>query len=538
MIYHNNNKIIKAYQNGNLVNKIDKVVSGSTPTVIKSPEYISRTSSATGYLPLGEYFTSDCVIEIDFQMTQAKGYCIIGDYMNTDADDWRLFINFDSQVNNKLNYDFLSDRKQWTTSGWGNRFHIEIGNYYVKNLDNGNAVITATSKSNFTRPNQMYLFHFDGYTGSQQNLDYGNVYFIKIKKGGVLVKDFIPWTDMNGNYGFYDKISDTVYQSVGQMTGSSTVNDVVVGNPTTSESKTIFQYVVNEVEPTPPTPIDYSKQYLTTVALTDNVTFTLTGGNRSNTFQYSTDSGETWNNIQIGQTTTAINNGEKMYWKASSPSINNELGIGTILPSASANVEGNIMSLKYGDNFSGETALSQFQFRKLFSGATHIVSAENMVLPSTTFQKQCYSQMFQGCTSLTTAPTVIGTSDATFSGDYCFSDMFNGCSGLTTAPQLPMTSLGKQCYWYMLQKCTSLTTAPLLPATSLLPQCYCGMFNGCTSLNSVTCLATTNITSSNCNEWLKDVAASGTFTKAANASWSTTGQNGIPNGWTVVDYSE
>lgn len=245
MIYYNNKRLVKAYKNGAVINKIDDYISGNTQTVIKSPEYVSRTASATGYIPLGEYFTSDCTIEIDFQMTQAKGYCIIGDYMNTDSDDWRLFLNFDVQVNNKLNYDFLTDRKQWTTSGWANRFHLEIGNYYVKNLDTNQTVITATSKTFSARPNQMYLFHFDGYTGSQENLDYGNIYFVKIKKGGVLVKDFIPYTDMQGNYGLYDKVSNTVFLSTGQMTGSSTVNDVVVGSATTSESKTVFQYLTS-----------------------------------------------------------------------------------------------------------------------------------------------------------------------------------------------------------------------------------------------------------------------------------------------------
>lgn len=532
MIYHNNNKIIKAYQNGNLVNKIDKVVSGGTPSSrlpsgYTEVEYIENTSTAYINTNLQIYSSTTNSFEVKMRVIPMKHNSdILQNVFSCMSEQGEPYQGFSYRYYyDNLNMESIPTRQ--------NTFNVSY------NEDSTQTVIVTSSSSQRTYTHTYPLSIFCGLDSNKAPFRFTNtkLYECDVKLNDVLIMSLVPCKNPNNVVGAYDIINDVFFSSPNNVAFTAG-SPITPSTAVTSESKTIFQYVVNEVEPTPPTPIDYSKQYLTTVALTDNVTFTLTGGNRSNTFQYSTDSGETWNNIQIGQTTTAINNGEKMYWKASSPSINNELGIGTIWPSASANVEGNIMSLKYGDNFSGETALNQFQFRKLFSGATHIVSAENMVLPSTTFQKQCYSQMFQGCTSLTTAPTVIGTSDATFSGDYSFSDMFANCSSLTTAPQLPMTSLGKQCYWYMLQNCTSLTTAPLLPATSLLPQCYCGMFNGCTSLNSVTCLATTNITSSNCNEWLKDVAASGTFTKAANASWSTTGQNGIPNGWTVVDYSE
>ena len=45
-----------------------------------------------------------------------------------------------------------------------------------------------------------------------------------------MVRDFIPWTDMNGNYGLYDKVNNVTVQSTGQMTASTTVNDVEVGS--------------------------------------------------------------------------------------------------------------------------------------------------------------------------------------------------------------------------------------------------------------------------------------------------------------------
>ena len=65
--------------------------------------------------------------------------------------------------------------------------------------------------------------------------------------------------------------------------------------------------------------------------------------------------------------------------------------------------------------------------------------------------------------------------------DSCYNYMFNGCTSLTTAPSLPATTLTTRCYYYMFNGCTSLTTAPSLPATTLATRCYY-MFNGCTSI--------------------------------------------------------
>lgn len=283
---------------------------------------------------------------------------------------------------------------------------------------------------------------------------------------------------------------------------------------------------------------DYSTHYLTLVAQTDNVTFSYSTATSSNKLQYSVDSGSTWNDLSNGSSTSSINNGDRIMFKASGLTVNTERGIGKIIPSASASVEGNIMSLEYGDNFSGQTTIqNNYQFRKLFSGVTTITSAENMVLPATTVKQQCYSQMFQGCTNLVKTPKTIGSSAMTWSGNYCFSNLFSYCTSLTTVPSglLPALNLGTQCYWYMFEGCSGLTTAPDLPATTTASQCYQGMFINCSSLNYITVLTTNNFTM---NEWLSGVAASGTFVKNPNATWSSCGQNTYPCGWTVQDYVE
>ena len=115
--------------------------------------------------------------------------------------------------------------------------------------------------------------------------------------------------------------------------------------------------------------------------------------------------------------------------------------------------------------------------------------------------------------------------------------MFQGCSSLTTAPAtLPATTMAYKCYNAMFWQCSNLTTAPVLPAPTLVDYCYWGMFGNCTSLNSITCLAT-NISASYCtSSWVLNVPAGGTFTKASSMTGWTTGVNGIPSGWTVQNY--
>ena len=171
------------------------------------------------------------------------------------------------------------------------------------------------------------------------------------------------------------------------------------------------------------------------------------------------------------------------------------------------------------------TTLSNYCYERMFRGCTGLTTAP--VLPATTLANSCYGGMFDGCTGLTEAPAL----PATTLEDRCYVNMFKGCTGLTTAPVLPATTLRDYCYAAMFSGCTGLTAAPELPATELKGYCYYEMFKGCTNLSSVTCLAT-DIGANNCKtDWLKDVAATGTFNGSGSNTW-TIGASGIPTGWT------
>ena len=241
-------------------------------------------------------------------------------------------------------------------------------------------------------------------------------------------------------------------------------------------------------------PWTWADTYLTFVAKEAGA-FTFTPQN-SNVISYSTDNGESW----IVGNSVEVNSGDRVLWKGTmTPSSS---GIGTFSSTANFDVQGNVMSLLYGDNFKGKVNLTgkNYVFCMLFNENTKVVSAEKLSLPATTLASGCYYRMFYGCTSLTTAPVLPATTLA--SG--CYMDMFYGCTSLTTAPVLPVTTLAESCYDSMFRGCTSLTTAPVLPATTLASGCYNGMFAGCTSLTTAPVLPATTLASNCYQHMFKD----------------------------------
>ena len=177
------------------------------------------------------------------------------------------------------------------------------------------------------------------------------------------------------------------------------------------------------------------------------------------------------------------------------------------------------------------TTLAEYCYYGVFNGCTSLTTAPE--LPATTLAQYCYNGMFNGCTGLTASPELPAITLA----EHCYSEMFNGCTGLTAAPALPATTLAQYCYYTMFYGCTSLTASPVLRATTLVANCYKDMFKNCSSLNSITCLATVPSTPSDAlSGWVDGVASSGTFYKAASADWSSV-DNGIPSGWAQENYT-
>ena len=290
-----------------------------------------------------------------------------------------------------------------------------------------------------------------------------------------------------------------------------------------------------DVHYNPYVPHDYSQDYFTMV-VTSGGDIKWSGSTTANTLSYSKDNGDNWS-VVTSADTISVAEGDKILWKGTPTPQTSYPGNGIGKFSGATNVrysvEGNAMSLLYDDGFKGEISLEgkNYALRGLFSGNTNVTSAENLSLPATTLADYCYSQMFSGCTNLTTAPSVL---PATTLATSCYSAMFRGCTSLTTAPELPATTLTNQCYTNMFSGCTSLTTAPELPATTLVTWCYKNMFKSCASLNYIKAMFTTTPSSSYMEDWVSGVASSGTFVKNAAATWtSRCGTSTYPCNWTV-----
>lgn len=266
---------------------------------------------------------------------------------------------------------------------------------------------------------------------------------------------------------------------------------------------------------------DYSLDYLTFKILTDGNIYWRSNGSLSKTIEYSLNNGA-WTEITASTTPTAISvvtndivrfRGTNSVY-ATSKSAYSGFGHGEAGTSgqstydanaAEFEVEGNIMSLIYGDNFTNQTIFNSgtYNFCSLFK-KSKVVSAENLILPVTTLSEYCYRAMFSWCTYL------------------------------TIAPQLPATTLAKGVYWYMFESC-SITTAPNLLAETLVAECYGDMFINCSNLNFIKCLAISGLGTSKCLEnWVKSVNKTGTFIKDSGTTWST-GNSGIPSSWTVYN---
>ena len=312
--------------------------------------------------------------------------------------------------------------------------------------------------------------------------------------------------------------------------------------------------------------VDYNPKHECYIPLTFEI---LSDGNIE--FKSKSYSGATWSlaykknnenwSEQLDTFTISVIRGDIVQFKGINERLNTDLnsakGFSTTV---SFNVYGNPMSLSYGEDLIGKTEALGSDFCKLFSGCSNLIDASRLILPITNVTNSCYNEMFMNCRNLIAAPELPATSVGVYSygemfsgctslatapklpattlGDYCYYGMFNNCTSLTTTPELPATTLVGSCYVSMFSGCTGLTTVPELPATKLQMYCYEGMFRNCSSLNYIKAMFTTTPSTTYTKNWVSGVASTGTFVKNANAAWTTTGVNGVPEGWTVETASE
>lgn len=219
-----------------------------------------------------------------------------------------------------------------------------------------------------------------------------------------------------------------------------------------------------------------------------------------------------WQKYTIGDTITLSNRNDKVYFRGSRSQQNITNYINFYL-SGKLSVGGNINSLlspyesvyKNINDYTIFENANECTFSFLFYERSALVDASLLKLSTNKLVPNCYRKMFSECTSL------------------------------TQAPDLPATTLSANCYDSMFYGCTSLTQAPELPATQLTEYCYRDMFSGCNKLNYIKCLAT-DISAEFCtDQWLSNVAATGTFECDNKKYFTIDSPSGIPTGWTVTE---
>jgi len=310
---------------------------------------------------------------------------------------------------------------------------------------------------------------------------------LKLQRNGVLITEFtangssditanitVPTqlTDLTNNIDWYG----TQAEFEALQSYSETTNYHIETNPSTALPFKTYDKLIKYIAPEP--------FYVMPLDNNGGVTVTRNSGASEINLQYSLDK-TTWESLTIaeGETHSFVSAAnQKIYFKGIvNGNALNALNGWKIRATTNYNIGGHLVSILRTDwasvnQINGE---GNNRFKSFFANDTNLIDAGALIMPTNAIAS-CYREMFKGCTNLTTAPD--------------------------------------------------------LPAATLMNFSYEDMFRDCSSLTSIKCLATNiNAGGGATNNMTNGVAANGTFYKAANMNDWTTGANGIPSGWSVVD---
>ena len=248
--------------------------------------------------------------------------------------------------------------------------------------------------------------------------------------------------------------------------------------------------------------------YLTFRASVNNfsVTFNLTGVGEGP--EYCVDGNGIWKPLESGVSSETINEGQTISIRAKLAPKNVLSGIGIFRGSKDYTLEGNVLSMIYGDDAPNNNSLADYSlvFYRLFYGETTLRRISKNFLPATILGKQCYAQMFYACTKL------LGT------------------------VYLPATTLAQQCYQSMFYN-TSISSA-FLYARTPTTNCAMTMFSQCSKLSTIGVRFNTPLTNAYAFNWVDGVSSTGSFINGSGLTWTgvTYGPNGVPEGWELSNF--
>lgn len=172
----------------------------NTDDSVQCVDYI-RNNNANGRIELDDYVVkTDTSIQIGLEWIQNDGGQVLGEDNANDTSDYRLF-----RAGNYLYYDVQAGRIS-KSSFTQTISHLEIGNYYVKDLTTGSNLASSSSKySSRTKP-----IHLFGAT------DQAKVKYIRVFENGILVKSFAP-AKKDGRPGLYERVGNRFIQGSGDL---------------------------------------------------------------------------------------------------------------------------------------------------------------------------------------------------------------------------------------------------------------------------------------------------------------------------------
>ena len=202
-------------------------------------------------------------------------------------------------------------------------------------------------------------------------------------------------------------------------------------------------------------------------------------------YYYSKDLGATWNHITSSSEEINVVKRDVVLFKGTiMPQA--YAGIGQFKSSVAYEIAGNPMSFIYGDNFRGKIDWPSNMpdgggFYAMFSSETNLRNAKHLILTASSVQYMAYNGMFTNCSNL--------------------------------------------------------VAGPIIAAETLLNNSCKEMFYNCAKLSYINTRFLTTSSNNPLSYWVHNVASKGIFIKNVNATWTYTGDSGVPDGWTVYyDY--
>ena len=168
-------------------------------------DYIESTG--TQYIKLDLPITKDTICRIKFNMTEATGNCIMGS-----SAEFRFF-NAHASTYLDWGRGTRGGRINGGSIKVGTLYDIEFGDFYVKNLDTGENIISGESWGDTitysSRP--IMIMKAPGMSEAK-----GKVYYAQVYETGTLVLDLLPCINPDGKVGLYDIVNGKFYGNAGK----------------------------------------------------------------------------------------------------------------------------------------------------------------------------------------------------------------------------------------------------------------------------------------------------------------------------------